>query len=183
MSVSGLKKKLAGLAFWLRLQGLSDFTKEFWVGQALKVYWRSKLGRDARRPVSFELLGRTVAQLDITCSSGYEVVLFKVAFALAFFGAFRISELVSPSKKKNGGLGVMDVSCGEDRLSILVTKSKTNQRGKGITVQVFFFHCQVLPCAQYNWCGGFLAIRPGGWGGPPLLVHQDGLSLSHFSIH
>lgn len=38
-SVSAIERKLAGLAFLFKLQGLTDFTKDFWVKQALKGYW------------------------------------------------------------------------------------------------------------------------------------------------
>lgn len=103
VSMSGLEKKLAELAFLFKLQGCQDFTKDFWIRQAMKGYRRSQKHRDSRRPVSFELLGRVLAQLVVMCSSDYEVLLFKTLFSLVFFGAFRIGELVSPSKKVNGG--------------------------------------------------------------------------------
>lgn len=178
VSVSGIEKKLAGLAFWLKFQGLPDLTKDFWVRQALKGYRRAKPGRDSRRPVSFQLLGQIVGCLDTLCSTGYEVLLFKAAFTLAFFGAFRISELVSPSKKGKGGLGEADVRCGVDRLSILVRKSKTDQRGRGKTVQVFSLPGS--PLCPVKVVSEFLAIRPGGEA--PLLIHQDGSSLSRFQF-
>lgn len=146
--------------------------------QALKGYRRAKPGRDSRRPVSFQLLGRIVGCLDNVCLPGYEVVLFKAAFALAFFGAFRISELVSPSKKEKGGLGGSDVSCWEDRLSILVKKSKTDQRGKGRTVQVFALPGS--PLCPVHLVTRLAAIRPGGEA--PFLIHQDGSFLSRFQF-
>lgn len=99
----GLEKKLAGLAFWFKLQGCQDFTKDFWIRQVMKDFRRSQKRRDSRRSVSFELLGRVLEQLVVIFSSEYEVLLFKTEFSLAFFGAFQIGELVSPSKKVTGG--------------------------------------------------------------------------------
>lgn len=85
-SVSVISIQLAGLAFLFKLQGQPDFTKDFWVRQALKGYRRAAVQRDSRRPVTFEILGGIVEQLRGVCSSDYEVSLFKVAFVLAFLG-------------------------------------------------------------------------------------------------
>lgn len=122
MSASVVNRRVAGLAFLFKLQGQPDFTKDFWVRQALKGYRKSMVRRDSRRPVTFEILQGIIAQLGSVCSSGYEVLLFKVAFLLAFFGAFRIGELVSPSKKVQGGLGYQEVTCGEEGLKVVVTQ-------------------------------------------------------------
>lgn len=55
-SVSAIERKLAGLAFWFKLQGLPNFTKDVWVRQVLKGYWKVHPQKDARRPVSFAIL-------------------------------------------------------------------------------------------------------------------------------
>lgn len=127
----GLEKKLSGLAFLFKLQACQNFMKDFWVRQEMKGYWRSQKCRDSRSPVLFEILGRVLAQLVFQCSSAYEVSLFKAAFSLAFFGAFWIGELVGPSKKVQGGMWATQVTCGEDRLSLVLRKSKTDQVGRG----------------------------------------------------
>lgn len=93
-----LGKKLVGLSFLFKWQVAPGFRKDFWVWQVLKGYQRSSQPRDHRHPISFEILEGVLAHFKGLCSSAYEVSLFKVAFSLAFFGAFRIGELVSPSK-------------------------------------------------------------------------------------
>lgn len=75
-----------------------DFTKDFWVRQAVKGYRKSHKCKDARWPVSFSNLQAIFEGLGSLFSCVYEVALFKGAFSLAFFGAFQISELVSPSR-------------------------------------------------------------------------------------
>lgn len=87
---------------------------------ALKEYGRSQKRRDSSHPVSFDILQNVLAQLLFQCSSAYEVSLFKTAFSLAFFVAFRISKLVSPSKRVHGGMLDWEVTCGEDRVSLLL---------------------------------------------------------------
>lgn len=46
---SALHKQLAGLAFLFKLQGQPDFTKDFWVRQAMKGYRQSVVRTDSRR--------------------------------------------------------------------------------------------------------------------------------------
>lgn len=77
VSVSSMDRKLAGLAFLFKLRGLVDFTKNFWVRQALKGYRRTQR-RDARRPVSFKNLQAIMFQLGLL--SAYEVSLFRWPF-------------------------------------------------------------------------------------------------------
>lgn len=137
VSVSILDKKLAALAFLFKLRGCQDFTKDFWVKQALKGYRRSQKRRDTRRPVSFEILQKLLVQLVSFCSSAYEVVLFRAAFTLAFFLAFRIGKLVSSSRAVHGGMLDREVCCNEDEVSLISRRSKTDQGSKGKKVQIF----------------------------------------------
>lgn len=90
--------------------------------------------RDGRHPVSFEMLQVLTGSLEKVCSSFYECVLFWAAFALAFFAALRISELVSPSKKVEGGLLYRDVEHVQDTIRIWIRRSKTDQAGRGMTI-------------------------------------------------
>lgn len=126
----------------------------------------------------FDLLGRLFGQLLETCSSSYQTLLFRTAFALAFFWAFRIGELVSPSKKENGGIGAEDVICGADRLSMRVKKSKTDQEVKGKWIMVF--EIPGSPLCPVSTVKKFMEIRPGGTGS--FLVHENGESLSWFQF-
>ncbi|XP_077309871.1 integrase/recombinase xerD homolog [Lithobates pipiens] len=178
ISVASLGRKLAGLAFWFKLRGEPDLTKDFWVRQAVKGYRKGCQIKDDRRPVSFELLGRICEKLRVVCSSGYEVVLFRAAFILAFFGAFRIGELVSPSKRGRGGLFVEEVACLTDRVTMKVRRSKTDQDGKGKEVVVFAIPgCHLCPVLVLR---EFLNCRPALLG--PLLLHERGEFLSRFQF-
>ncbi|XP_073465035.1 uncharacterized protein [Aquarana catesbeiana] len=81
---------MAALAFLFQLAGYGDFTKSFVVRRELRGYWKGSSKPDSRRPVSFEVLGIILENLKKVCSWAYEQVLFRTAFVLAFFGAFRI---------------------------------------------------------------------------------------------
>ena len=52
-----------------------------------------------------------LVKLQNVCRSDFKVLLFKAAFCLSFYGAFRIVELVARSKKDiHGGLCLEGVS-------------------------------------------------------------------------
>lgn len=103
-SVHLMARKLSALAFWFKGNCLADVTKSFLVRQAMRGFRKGAYKRDTRRPVSFTLLLSLGGKLLEFCRNGFEVILFRLAFSLAFFGAFRVSELVSPSKRSVGGL-------------------------------------------------------------------------------
>lgn len=177
-SVSKMNRRLAALAFLYKLQGLRDITKEFMVRQAMKGFRRGRVVRDTRRPVSFGLLQDMVGILPRVCSSPYEVQLFTAAFSLAFFGALRIGELVSKNKRGVGGLLFSEVQINTDSVQLLISRSKTDQLGKGVYVTLF----KVLPEAvcPVRSVQRFAQVRKGVQG--PFLQHEDGSSLSRFQF-
>lgn len=118
--------------------------------------------RDSRRPVSYELLLSLGDGLAGVFSSGYEIRLFRAAFPLTFFGAFRISELVSPSRCRAGGLLEADVKASGEDLACVIRRSKCAPMCSVVTVH------------------NFLRTRP--LGHSPLLIHGDGLFLSMFQF-
>lgn len=123
-------------------------------------------------------MGSIVAKLGEVCSSEYEVALFKVAFVLAFFGAFRISELVSPSKTVRGGLGCQEVKLEREGLTLVIRRSKTDQVGRGRVVRVY--PVQGSRLCPVGMVEEFLQVRPDFQG--PFLVHLDGSLLSRFQF-
>lgn len=177
-SVAVLNTQLAGLAFLFKLQGQQDVTKDFWVRQALKGYRKRGIKRDSRRPVTFEVLGSIIEKLGEVCSSEYEITLFKVAFVLAFFGAFRISELVSPAKTVPGGLGWQEVQLERAGLTLVINRSKTDQAGRGRVVRVYPIQGSCL--CPVGMVEKFLQVRPALQG--PFLMHLDGSFLSRFQF-
>lgn len=132
VSSSGISRRMS--AFLFRSRGEQDVTKSFLVRQALKGFRRGTLPRDVRRSVSFEELLALGERLATACWSVFECTLFRLAFSLAFFGAFRISELVSPSRKREGGLRPVDVWDRGSHLVCFIPRSKTDQLGKGLWV-------------------------------------------------
>ncbi|XP_069809649.1 uncharacterized protein [Dendropsophus ebraccatus] len=178
-SAAGIAKKLSGLSFWFRMIGVQDVTKDFLVRQAMAGYRKARVARDFRRPVSFSILGDLVRVLETLCTDGYEWVLFRAAFSLAFFGAFRIGELVSRSCVSGDGLQVRDVEVGEGSVSCWLRKSKTDQAGRGKHIRLYAIgDCAACPVKCVS---EYLKVRSGGREGP-LLLHRDGRALSRFQF-
>lgn len=129
-----MSRKLSALAFWCKLKGFCDVTKSFMVRQAMKGFRKGSRTRDSRCPVSFDLLLSLGDRLLLVCDDSFELALFHLAFSLAFFGAFCISELVSSSRFRCGGLVFLDVHLVEGHLRCTLRKSETDQQGRGHTV-------------------------------------------------
>ena len=60
----------------------------------LEGYRRSRSLQDFRLPITYDILIKICYELNSVCNSQYESVLFKAAYTLAFFGLFRVGELV-----------------------------------------------------------------------------------------
>ncbi|XP_075707168.1 uncharacterized protein LOC142741711 [Rhinoderma darwinii] len=177
-SLAKVNHFVSALAFGFKLRGFRDVSKEFLVGQALKGLRRGRVEAESRRPVSFSLLISLGVSLVSVCRSSSEVELFRLAFSLAFFGALRIGELVSPSTKRAGGLRLGEVSLYVDRLEVWLRRSKTDQLGKGKRIVLF-----ALPGSEMCPVTCMRAFKP-QVGSPelPLLCHDDGSFLSRFQF-
>ncbi|XP_041429372.1 serine/arginine repetitive matrix protein 2-like isoform X1 [Xenopus laevis] len=178
-SAAFIDKRMAGLAFQFKLRGEEDLTKEFIIRQALKGVRKSRHSKDTRRPISFQLLARLQGVLDQCCYSGYEVQLFRAAFALAFFGAFRVGELVSKSKTSQGGLLLQDVKVFQDKITIRLRQSKTDSLGKG--KDIVLFKVDGGATCPVGCVSRFLHLR--GVCGKVFLQHENGMPLTRFQFN
>ena len=136
--------------------------------------------RDQRRPLVFDKLKAVLHTLRRVCVSRYERILFKAAFALTFYGAYCLSEVVAPARNSPGSacLRVRDITMGRDYMEVFLRRSKTDQEGKGVTSIIRSIpdrrHCGVRLLRRY------LAVRPVAPG--PLFIHHDGSCLSKYQF-
>lgn len=109
----------------------------------------------------------------MVCSSNFETLLFRAAFALAFYGALRVGELVS-SKVAHGGI----VSCDGVSVRLFIRCSKTDQAGRKAYAELLWIPgsiiCPVAVVVDY------IRLRPAVVG--VFLVHLDGAALSTFQF-
>ncbi|KAM4694294.1 integrase/recombinase xerD homolog [Discoglossus pictus] len=177
MSAASVSSQVTALAFMFKLAGQKDLTKEFLVRRVLKGLARGQSSKDKRRPVTFLLLLHISVALEEVCHRAYEALLFRTAFSLAFFGAFRLGELVATSKHGPCGMQVEDVWVEGDRVVLWLRRSKTDQAGHGKEIMLRRVRTD---CCPVDWVDRLLQLRPGLPG--PLLIHLDGLALSCFQF-
>ncbi|OCT92862.1 hypothetical protein XELAEV_18015928mg [Xenopus laevis] len=152
-SVAYVRKQLSGISFFLRLFGHVDVTKAAVVKQFLKGWHKVKFVADKRKPITLDLLHKLLLVSEV-------------------------SEAVSASKLKQGGLHINDVQLVDNKLRVLIKKSKTDQLGKGTLLWIGSFeHSNLCPVKAYE---SFLAIRPNVDGS--FFIYSDGLPLTKFQL-
>ncbi|XP_078509305.1 integrase/recombinase xerD homolog [Lissotriton helveticus] len=180
-SLALVRRQLSAIAFFAGIKGVTDPTKDLRVRRAMKGWERLVPGeKDSRRPIDSKRLVNILGALPQVCWSHYEVQLLQLAYSLAFFGAFRVSELVPNSKMdRQGGIAVDDVVMAAGLLQVRVRRSKTDPLGKGVWVQLRASqgagYCPVMLMER------FMQMRP-GCEDNRLLVHEDGTPLTKFQF-
>ena len=172
----------SGISFFHKINNLSDPTSTFIIQKMLEGCRRSRKQNDNRAPISKDLLTGICAKLSEICSSHYEILLFKAAFTLAYYGLLRISELVyTGPMHTDRPLQLCDVSYDPQNkiLVIQILKSKTDQTGKAIKLKIY-------PAEMGNTCCvnsvlRFMRARPriDGY----LLCHQNRDSLTKYQFN
>lgn len=161
--------------------GVADPTKDPRVKRAVRGWERLAPGvKDTRRPIDANRLANILEVLPRVCFSPYKTQLLRLAYSLALFGAFRISELLPAAKSdREGGIHLEDLKLNEEALQIRVRRSKTDPLGKGAWVRLGAVQgamfCPVTLAKSY------FQIRPGGGDGRALL-HADGIPLTRFQF-
>ncbi len=113
------------------------------------------------------------------CKSRSEAALFSVLFSIAYFGFFRVGELVvNKSWSHSHTILLSDIRIEKDSLSINLRFSKTDQLGKGSTIflsAVDSFLCPVKFLKVY------LDIRPCDIG--PAFIHFGGSPVTRYQFN
>jgi hypothetical protein len=174
---------LAGISYCHKLHGWHDCTKDFLVQRAMLGMRRIRGSRpDERAPITIEILNQLPHHLTVVCSTDYEACLFTSVYLLAFFGFFRVGELVITSaQQSHRALYLSDISMPRecsDPLVVVLRYSKTDQLGKGVTIYI-------TQNADPNICPvialkKLLALRP--LTGHSLFCHKDGRPLTRYQF-
>ena len=115
---------------------------------------------DLRMPVTLSILNKIIPSLPSVCSSNYESILFSAVFTIAFFGFFRVGELVQNTRTDVGHIlqtSNVKILTSVNALEIRIPISKTDQLGRGATI--------VLPATNQVVCPvqavkAYLQLRP-----------------------
>ena len=94
MSLKGYKPStvvayIAGISYYLNLNGLSDVNEVFIVRNMFKGLQRSQPSKDIRSPVTIDMLKAILRALRNVATSDYEALLFSAAFVVMFFWLFQ----------------------------------------------------------------------------------------------
>ena len=103
---------ISAISFQHKINHNFDNTSTFAISKMLEGYKRLRANPDNRMPIMYNTLVAICKILGNICISEYETLLFRAAYRLAFFGLFRVSELVfTSSQQPDQPLQVSDVLC------------------------------------------------------------------------
>ncbi|XP_070586874.1 uncharacterized protein [Erythrolamprus reginae] len=182
LSARTIRGKLAGLAFIAKSRGFSDNTGDFRIRKALEGWLREKgpPQGDRRRPLKLAHLRGLSDLWDKLCHTQYEAALYRTVAVTLFFGAFRISEVLAASKSDHSGraLTARDIRFRRGAVFLRLRFSKTDQRGRGVTVQLSRTNQKkVCPVGAISAYWGARGSYPG-----PLFCHASGDPLTRYQF-
>lgn len=173
---------ISAIRFQHKILGVTDGSSETVISKMLEGYRRSRSATDSRLPITYDLLCKICSKLDSICASAYEAGLFRAAFTLAFFGLFRVGELVfSSSQLANRPLFLTDIrhAVADREFSVYLRQSKTNQSGPPTIVNIVATGTAVCPVTAMQ---AYLCIRstlmPDGY----LFCHINGSPLNRYQF-
>ena len=176
-----VRSYVAGISFFNKLNNFEDVTQKFVIVKILEGFKRSRPSKDARLPISRDLLAKFIKVTPVVCiTSIYKSKLFSAAFSITFHGLFRIGEITKDSQSKaEHFIRLQDITMFPDRVEVCVPSSKTDQLGRGTTVvipsQRDINVCPVKKLKEY------LLVR-GSYSGP-LFCHFDKIPLSRYQFN
>lgn len=180
-SPSTVRTYLSGLGYKHKLENMPDPTKAFIVTKMLEGYSRLDRRNDVRLPITLQMLSSFSKTLAYICSSNYEQLLFKAAYFIAFFGLFRVGELVFTSPAYASRPLMLDDVTFEGngtRITITVRQSKCDQRGISETVNINQHRDPNLCPVRALHC--FLQQRPNS--SQYLFIHVNGQPLTRYQF-
>ena len=180
LAPASIRTYIAGINYWHKLHNWPEVSSIFIVRKMLEGCARLRQSVDNRAPLTRGILIAIIEQLPFVCYNHYEVLLFSAAWTFAYFGLFRIGEIVLTSKSHpNYHLQLTDIALANDQQSVTVTLKhfKTLQRGEPITLKIPAEKQGLCPIKNLR---KFLAVRHNTPG--PLFCHANSASLTRSQL-
>ncbi|XP_060137809.1 uncharacterized protein LOC132593062 [Zootoca vivipara] len=171
-----LKIHSAAITFFSKFLFSLDPCADFIVHRAIDGWGRLEPKKaEGWRPITYDLLFLVRKKLRSICWSRYEARLFSAAYAISFFGALRVGEIVVEKHSDDSyrGLLLKDIQLSSAELLVHIRSSKTDQCGKGAWLKLAASR-SLGPCPVKD-TRRYLCLRPPGSG--PLFIHEDGSRL------
>lgn len=165
-----------------KLLGLPDGSTQYPFVKMMEGYRRSNTASDSRMPITYPILEVIINKLNSVCHSQYETLLFQAAFSLAFFGLFRVGELVYGSADRaDAPLLMTDIIQMKHNQSFLVKlrRSKTNQNGPPVLITIDAIKTVACPVVAMQ---SYLSARHKLAGTQYLFCHRDGSPLTRYQF-
>ena len=148
-----------GLNYFQKLYGMPSLFDSFLIRNMLEGYKRLYSRKDGRAPITRDILKKICNALPAVCKTTYECQLFTAVYSLAYFGLFRVSELVfTVNELSDCPLRIDDIKCDEHSRALRVSLRKSKTSKRPITLRIpsdsQLDICCVVAIKKY------LAIRP-----------------------
>ena len=172
---------VCAISTWHKTKKWDDPCTSYMVKRALRGAGRGNSTPDARQPITPGILEKIMKATISICSSKYEASLFKCIFSLAFFGLFRIGELVCNNKRQPQikVLHLKDIAFKEESMKVTVRYSKTDQTGKSSST--ILKGNKESPLCPVQAMKEYITMR--GLHAGPLFCHTNGFFLSRFQFN
>ncbi|XP_071137047.1 uncharacterized protein, partial [Mytilus edulis] len=176
---STAKSYIFGIAFKCKMLNITDNTHNFIIKKRLIGMERLDKRVDSRLPITPQILDKLISLLPSVCLSQYETLLFSGLFSLAYFGFFRIGELVvNKSLAHSHTLSLDDFSFSDNNVSINLKFSKTDQLGKGSLIIIPSINSHVCPVHLLK---KYFIARPKTIG--PAFIHFGGHYVTRYQFN
>jgi site-specific recombinase XerD len=181
LSPKSIKTYISGLNFFHKMHGWYDIGEQFIVKKLLEGCARLRKTKDSRAPITLKILQTLRAQLPKVCYNEYETKLFSALWVLAYFGLFRVSELVKCNNfTPNGPINIDNIKFSQNRraVSLCLSHFRTNQTNKPVWLRIpeepNLELCPVKSLFE------FISLRPRFPG--PLFCHADGSAVTRYQF-
>ena len=94
LAASTISTYISALSYVHKIGSFSDPTKAFVVPKIMTAQSRLCSKPDIRLPITCSMLHKLVLALSHTITSAYDILLFQTMFLVAFYGFFRLGELM-----------------------------------------------------------------------------------------
>lgn len=141
ISGRSLTSQCSAIAYFHKLRSMPDPTNSFVIRKLITGAQRYKPSQDKRKPITLPILHKLSSALPLVTPSWYMTELFQSLFLVAFYGFFRIGELIPLGKNTaNKVIQLSDVSfhgetiSGPSAVTLLIRNSKNLSPGSSTQV-------------------------------------------------
>lgn len=160
-SLSTVRTYIAGISYFHRLRGFDNLSSKFVVAKLLEGYARCRPQvPDVRRPINKTILRGVIEALPSICYNTYEVSLFRAIFTLAYFGLFRISELVTIRGIPAGNHLLKEnikLAAEGGNVSVTLVRTKATPKGPPLTIKL---GSELTPPCPVRTLSVYMSLRP-----------------------